>query len=910
MTKLYTFHPAAAVNKISDGASAEKVDNGAPTLFSFWQQKFDSFNELRCYFQAVTVASNIDVTQNVVFKLIFRKLSAATGNVVIELNGRFFDVSTNPSDRETGALSDVNLSTTTGVPAVAVADTEFEISLTEPGASFSGKQGNEFLFEVVRDGAAAGDTYPDDIALVRVDVIQEEVSSTYWQAGAAPGTIHYSSGNVGVGVNPPLESLHCSGAVILGGTATPSPPNGTLRWSGSDIEGWKAGAWFSLTAGASGNTLDQAYDQGGAGVGRAINIINSGGSDLPVLLQRDVSNPDYGLQLEDELRVGLGSGVSPNGFLRYSTTPPAGVQLHTVGNIDLNVQTGDVGGSVTGSLGLHTGNGSDSGSLDIYSGTGSSSTGAIDIYTGVSSTADSGVVSLRTGNASNNSGRIDIYSGNGSAGSGLIQVATGTAGSDPSGGISLVTGASSGDVSGDINFTTGTGTESGDINFLTSSSPVRGDVTFDCDLVDYTTERGLLLREVSGTPVGGVNYGVLYTTDDSGDTELYYRDNSNNAVRLTEDGYATAGIGTDEPYWTVNKDNPGTISEDTSLYLRDGDGANIVLYGFQVENTASELSLQHWVGLSESGVVLNFGSFGSMNPVTHELIFNVLGGPGTLSYEYDGAISDSRWSFDHPIFLPDNIRAYFGTSYDSSIYYDSATTSLLMSSADLSSGTSHNVGIGTGDIGSGTGVGNTGTIQLATGDTGTGDSGALLISTGGVATSGTSGVIGISTGTSLGESGDLVISTGTASLTSSGDIIISSGDGTGVNHVDSGDITIQTGAKANEGDRGDIYLSSQNNVQTTEADFYIVPGGDTSGVDLARYPLQVGTASDNVISGSVNKVAIHRCTIASELVLQAADGTYYALWVDSSGRLRIESIGTITTDHTSDTSGTVVGTQT
>ena len=112
--------------------------------------------------------------------------------------------------------------------------------------------------------------------------------------------------------------------------------------------------------------------------------------------------------------------------------------------------------------------------------------------------------------------------------------------------------------------------------------------------------------------------------------------------------------------------------------------------------------------------------------------------------------------------------------------------------------------------------------------------------------------------------------------------------------------------------RGDIVLRSENNLQSTQSTFYIVPGGETSGGGVARYPLQVGTAADNVISGTVNKVVIHRCAKASELVLQDLNGTYYALWVSVNGNLRIENLGAsyLTLHGVDTTAGIVVGSQT
>jgi hypothetical protein len=66
-----------------------------------------------------------------------------------------------------------------------------------------------------------------------------------------------AGGNFGVGVPSPAESLHLSGAMILGTTV--GTTNGTLRWTGTDFEGRKGGNWVSFTS-VSG---DGIYDGSG-----------------------------------------------------------------------------------------------------------------------------------------------------------------------------------------------------------------------------------------------------------------------------------------------------------------------------------------------------------------------------------------------------------------------------------------------------------------------------------------------------------------------------------------------------------------------------------------------------------------------------------------------------------------------
>lgn len=362
MERVITFHPAAAVNKTLNGAISEKVDNGVTTTFSFWQQRFAVGSDLKSYFQAVTILSDLDTTQNVLFRLVFRKLTADVGtNVRLLLRGRFFDPASGANDRETAILADVVKSSTIPVPAGG-SDSEFVVTFTEAGATFIGQLGKEFLFEVSRNGTDILDDYPGDIALVRIDVVQQQTVSSFWQSGTPANNIYYGLGNVGIGISTPTESLHTTGAILLG--TTPNTIPGTIRWTGVDFEGRTGGGWVSLTTGV-GNNLDQAYDAGGPAAGRTINIIKNV-IDYPVLLQRDASAPDYGLHLVDDLRIAL--GTTPRGFLGFTTTLTSALRVQTVGDFDIEIQSGDVGGSTTGNVAIATGVGTASGSIGIFTG--------------------------------------------------------------------------------------------------------------------------------------------------------------------------------------------------------------------------------------------------------------------------------------------------------------------------------------------------------------------------------------------------------------------------------------------------------------------------------------------------------------------------------------------------------------
>ena len=63
------------------------------------------------------------------------------------------------------------------------------------------------------------------------------------------------AGFVGIGNTNPQEILHLNGAIIVGGASNTN--NGTIRYTGSDLEGRVGGAWLSLTSVGGGGGLSE-----------------------------------------------------------------------------------------------------------------------------------------------------------------------------------------------------------------------------------------------------------------------------------------------------------------------------------------------------------------------------------------------------------------------------------------------------------------------------------------------------------------------------------------------------------------------------------------------------------------------------------------------------------------------------
>nr|MBN1164584.1 hypothetical protein [Candidatus Krumholzibacteriota bacterium] len=87
-----------------------------------------------------------------------------------------------------------------------------------------------------------------------------------------------ASGSVGIGTLAPAETLDVAGGIRLGNSSNLNP--GTIRWTGSDFEGYNGAAWLSFTdigsgtvpSGNSGQTLYHT----GASWAAADNLFNDG----------------------------------------------------------------------------------------------------------------------------------------------------------------------------------------------------------------------------------------------------------------------------------------------------------------------------------------------------------------------------------------------------------------------------------------------------------------------------------------------------------------------------------------------------------------------------------------------------------------------------------------------------------
>lgn len=181
-----------------------------------------------------------------------------------------------------------------------------------------------------------------------------------------------ATGNVSLGAGTaPVEKLDVNGAIRLRGAAASNV--GTIQWNGSDFLGRTASGWISLTAGAGGgNTLGQAYNQGGSGSGRVITVVAS----APVLINGTTPS---GLRMDDGM------------YIEFGDPTVAGRLWYQAGSFRLD--TPDL-----------------SGGINLYVNTGSTPAGSGSVYmtTGNAIAGNSGSVNLSTGSATGTKGTVNV----------------------------------------------------------------------------------------------------------------------------------------------------------------------------------------------------------------------------------------------------------------------------------------------------------------------------------------------------------------------------------------------------------------------------------------------------------------------------------------------------------------------
>jgi len=89
------------------------------------------------------------------------------------------------------------------------------------------------------------------VGAMRESASDDDTALFFRTRSAADGTVEHmritSQGKVGIGTNAPVEKLHVTGAVVVGSSEASTAAAGTIRWTGSDFEGYTGSEWVSLT---------------------------------------------------------------------------------------------------------------------------------------------------------------------------------------------------------------------------------------------------------------------------------------------------------------------------------------------------------------------------------------------------------------------------------------------------------------------------------------------------------------------------------------------------------------------------------------------------------------------------------------------------------------------------------------
>ena len=72
-----------------------------------------------------------------------------------------------------------------------------------------------------------------------------------------------TDGKVGIGTTDPVEKLQVDGAVVVANSQASVPEAGTIRWTGTDFEGFDGTVWWSLTKATAKAPDGMAYIPGG-----------------------------------------------------------------------------------------------------------------------------------------------------------------------------------------------------------------------------------------------------------------------------------------------------------------------------------------------------------------------------------------------------------------------------------------------------------------------------------------------------------------------------------------------------------------------------------------------------------------------------------------------------------------------
>ena len=368
---------------------------------------------------------------------------------------------------------------------------------------------------------------------------------------------------------------------IRGRTVSANAPNvnDVLMFVGSE--------WTPTAVSLTKNTLDQAYDEGGAGAGREIT------ADAGAVLI-DASG-DMALELDGYLTLNETSNPSPetdkgsvyvkndsgDTELFYMDAAGNAVQITKDGSIDVSLIANSLGTAYNeGGAGAGRFITADAGPVLIT--VGADNYGLEIDATQFSPYNYSGMyIDFLASTSGSRALQIDIDAAGYTNSRGIKVLAISgalTSGKNVSGYYGLLDGALASSGSELILVYGEAGTSSGTQTGVKLSGANWNYALYAESGYIYLNDGFVALKERTD-PTTFSNAGSLYTKDDAGDTELYYRDSNGNAVKITEDGVVNAAGAGNKLGQAYNQGGPGAgrvITADSGPVEFQYDGYEVI----------------------------------------------------------------------------------------------------------------------------------------------------------------------------------------------------------------------------------------------------------------------------------------------------------------------------------------------